>query len=481
MTDTTPRVGAPLLAAAQAQKHVTHNEALYQFDAFLCARFIDRTHTAPPSSPADGDTYLVAASATGAWLGRDGNVAYCADGAWRFYPPFAGLSAYVIAENKLIVWSGSAWCDFASMIAMQDLPMVGVNATADSTNKLSVQSNAVLFSDVATASGGTGDIRATLSKQAGGNTASFLFQDAFSGRAEIGLTGDDDFHFKVSPDGASWTDAMDISASTGCVGIAIADINGGTIDNAAIGASTPKSGAFTTLLAGPLFSSQTIGSANPLAQVASTATTASLAVMRASANAGAPVLMLAKSRGAAPGTLAAVATSDRLGQLQFIGDDGATYNPVGAEIRATVSGTVSTGVVPTALALYTANASGALTQALALDSSQNATFAGQIMGPVQNNITAHAGGGQASATQLTAMENNVTTVATAADSVKLPASVAGMCITVVNSGTNALQLFGSGSDTINGVASGTGVSLPAGKTGLYSCPAAGKWFGGYLN
>jgi hypothetical protein len=249
MTDITPRTGAPLLAAAQAQKHVTHNEALYQFDAFLCARFIDRTHTAPPSSPADGDTYLIAASATGAWLGQDGNVAYSADGAWRFYAPFAGLVAYVSAETKLVIYNGSAWVDFASTIALQNLPMVGVNTTADSTNKLAVQSNAVLFSDLATGSGGTGDIRATLSKQASGNTASFLFQDAFSGRAEIGLTGDDNFHFKVSSDGSTWHDAMDIAASTGSVSIASADINGGSIDGTAVGASTPSTGAFTTLSA----------------------------------------------------------------------------------------------------------------------------------------------------------------------------------------------------------------------------------------
>lgn len=226
---------------------------------------------------------------------------------------------------------------------------------------------------------------------------------------------------------------------------------------------------------------ESIGSANPVAQIASTTTSAAASVMRASANASAPLLMLAKSRGAAPGTFGAVASSDRLGQLQFIGDDGSTYNTVGAEIRATVSGTVGAGTVPVTLGFYTMTTGASLTQALALDASQNATFAGQIMGPAANNIVAHAGGGQASATQLTAMENNVTTVATAADSVKLPASAAGMCVTVINSGANALQLFGNGSDTINGAATGTGISLPAGKTGLYSCPASGKWFDGYLN
>ena len=55
MTDTTPRSGMPLLAAAQAQKHVTHNEALVQLDTLLYARVLDRDLTAPPSTPADGE------------------------------------------------------------------------------------------------------------------------------------------------------------------------------------------------------------------------------------------------------------------------------------------------------------------------------------------------------------------------------------------------------------------------------------------
>jgi hypothetical protein len=254
MTDTTPRAGAPLLAANQAQKNVTHNEALYQFDALLCARFLDRDLTTPPSSPADGDTYLVKATGTGAWTGQDGEIAYCADGGWRFYAPFMGIVAYVADENDLIVYNGSAWVDYGSLIALENIPMVGVNTTADATNKFSVQSNAALFNALRTGSGGSGDFRATLSKQTSGNTASFLFQDNFSGRAEIGLTGDDDFHFKVSSDGSTWHDAIQIAAATGVataasVVLTTADINGGTLDGANVGATTPGTGKFTTLQA----------------------------------------------------------------------------------------------------------------------------------------------------------------------------------------------------------------------------------------
>src|SRR5690349_7351802 len=91
-------------------------------------------------------------------------------------------------------------------------------------------------------------------------------------------------------------------------------------------------------------------------------------------------------------------------------------------------------------------------------------------------ITAHAGGGQSAATQLGNGINHVTTVATIADSVKLPPSVAGMIVYVINGATNSMQVYGTSPDTINGVATGTGVAL-AGNTGAtYVCPVAGKWF-----
>jgi hypothetical protein len=220
MTDTTPRAGAPLLAAAQAQKHVTHNEALYQFDALLCARFLDRDLSAPPASPADGDAYLVKATATGAWAGQDGRIAYCADGAWRFYTPFAGLVAYVSDEAASIVYDGAAWSAYgADGGSITAAPMLGINATADSTNKLSVVSNAALFAGESTGDGGTGDMRVMLSKDATGNTASVLYQDNFSGRAEIGLTGDDDFHFKISADGAAWQECLTLLSASGAVSL----------------------------------------------------------------------------------------------------------------------------------------------------------------------------------------------------------------------------------------------------------------------
>lgn len=103
-----------------------------------------------------------------------------------------------------------------------------------------------------------------------------------------------------------------------------------------------------------------------------------------------------------------------------------------------------------------------------------------VPGSVVVGFTAHAGGGQASALALTAAINSVDTVATAADSVALPApSYAGQTITVINTTATSMQVFGAGTDTINAVATGTGVAQAAGKTAVYvaiTTGTAAKWF-----
>lgn len=90
-------------------------------------------------------------------------------------------------------------------------------------------------------------------------------------------------------------------------------------------------------------------------------------------------------------------------------------------------------------------------------------------------ITAFAGGGQASATLLVSELNRVTTVATAGDSVKLPAAVVGLTIFVVNKGANQCQVYGLGSDVIDDQAAASGISQMVNSVVLYSCTVAGKW------
>ncbi len=109
MSDTTTRLLLPYILAAQAQKHVTHNEALRILDGLVHLPAFDRYLTAPPGSPADGDRYISASSATGDWAGWDLNIALWTDGAWLRLPPRTGWRAWVEDEAVLLVWTGSAW------------------------------------------------------------------------------------------------------------------------------------------------------------------------------------------------------------------------------------------------------------------------------------------------------------------------------------------------------------------------------------
>lgn len=93
-----------------------------------------------------------------------------------------------------------------------------------------------------------------------------------------------------------------------------------------------------------------------------------------------------------------------------------------------------------------------------------------------NGITAFATGGQASAVQLVSNINRVTTVGTAADSVKLPAAVAGLQITVINAAAaNSMNLFPATGDNINALSANTALAVAANKTVHAFCAVNGTW------
>jgi hypothetical protein len=213
MTDTA-NLGLPFIEGSQAQKHVTHNEALRILDAAIQISVLDLTRTAPPSSPAEGERHVVASGATGAWAGHANAIATWQNGAWAFLVPNIGWCIWSVADNVVFVFDGSVWRDLRNL-AVDNLPHLGINTAASSPNLFSVKSNAALLAAVNAADGGSGDARLQISKESASKTASVFFSDAFSGRAEFGLAGDDNFHLKVSPDGSAWSDALAIDRSTG--------------------------------------------------------------------------------------------------------------------------------------------------------------------------------------------------------------------------------------------------------------------------
>ncbi|MBN9023598.1 MAG: hypothetical protein J0H08_16225, partial [Rhizobiales bacterium] len=135
------------------------------------------------------------------------------DGAWLFIAPGPGWIAFDLAGDAVLVHHEGAWLPVGNFLG----PMLrlGVNTAADDVNRLAVRTEAVLLTAAEAAEGGSGDLRIFANKEAEADTVSLLFQSGFSGRAEIGLAGDDDLVVKVSGDGASWTEAMRVDRSSG--------------------------------------------------------------------------------------------------------------------------------------------------------------------------------------------------------------------------------------------------------------------------
>jgi hypothetical protein len=239
-----PNLSLPYIDVNAAQREVVHNEAIRGLDALVQLAVLDRSLATPPGSPGDGERWIVAASPTGAWSGHATEVAAWQDGAWRFFEPRTGWLVYVVDEGVLLAWNGSAWVDALSLLTtIQNVSLFGVGTTADAANPFSAKLNNALWVAKTVAEGGDGHLRYKMSKESATKTLSLLMQTNYSGRAEIGLTGDDDFHVKVSPDGSTWYDSLVISCSSGNVGLAV---DGSASAPALSWSSDPDNGFYRT-------------------------------------------------------------------------------------------------------------------------------------------------------------------------------------------------------------------------------------------
>ncbi len=122
------RLKLPLLAAAQAQKEVTHNEALALADIAVQAVVQSVAPASVPSSPVIGQCWVVGASPTGAWAGHAGAIAAWTSGGWRFVAPFEGMQAWSIVDAVTVRRGASSWIVgglTATMISVAGNQVVG--------------------------------------------------------------------------------------------------------------------------------------------------------------------------------------------------------------------------------------------------------------------------------------------------------------------------------------------------------------------
>ena len=185
MHEHTTRLGLPYILPSQAQKHVPHNETLDALDAMV-QLVLESIGNTPPTVPTEGACFGVDASPTGAWNTAAGAVAQWRDGGWHFVQPREGWLAWCVTEQRLQVHDGSRWQRFAQLSSL------GGNTTPDHINRLAVSADASLLSHEST------DHRLKINTASPADTASLIFQSDWTGHAEMGLTGSNDFAIKVA-------------------------------------------------------------------------------------------------------------------------------------------------------------------------------------------------------------------------------------------------------------------------------------------
>lgn len=149
----TSRFDLPLLQPAQAQKHVTVNEALARIDGLMQLSLLSVGSGTPPLTPQEGDAYGVGASAVNEWAGHEGEIALYVNGGWVFVPTTLGMRAYVSDESGWASFDGTAW-----QVGMQTLSPHGagmsyhvkeidhvVEAGASSTASYALPGQAVVY------------------------------------------------------------------------------------------------------------------------------------------------------------------------------------------------------------------------------------------------------------------------------------------------------------------------------------------------
>ncbi len=139
-----PRFRLPFLFAAQAQKEFFVNEALARIDLLLHPA-IEAERADPPSSPQDGEAWLVGENATGAWSGMDGRLAGHVAGDWAFADPADGMRIWDRDTAQWIVHIGT-WQRISAPADPSGGGTIDAEARAAIVNLIETLRNAGIFS-----------------------------------------------------------------------------------------------------------------------------------------------------------------------------------------------------------------------------------------------------------------------------------------------------------------------------------------------
>jgi hypothetical protein len=216
MTDT-PRLALPVIEAAQAQKHVTHNEALVLLDALVQLGVESRTLAIPPALPAEGACYIPAAGASDDWSGWDGNIACYSGGGWLRIVPAPGCKAWLRDERLTLTYEDGVWRDGVALTAhggrvtlrAKEEEAILSGAFVDTADPAFIPDRAIVL---AVASRTTEAITGAASYGVGTAANSAKFGDLLgiaAGASNIGVIGPEGFYadtpVRITANGGSFT------------------------------------------------------------------------------------------------------------------------------------------------------------------------------------------------------------------------------------------------------------------------------------
>ncbi|AGT07717.1 DUF2793 domain-containing protein [Paracoccus aminophilus] len=149
----TSNLALPLLLPAQAQKHVTVNDALLRLDGMVDLVLQSLSRTQPPAGVVDGMCWGVPPGAVNAWEGRGGQIAIGANGGWVFVTPRLGSRAYIADQGVPAIHDGALWVPGAlnmgafgsGLIAMQASDEVTLTAGASKEATLSIPAGVMVI------------------------------------------------------------------------------------------------------------------------------------------------------------------------------------------------------------------------------------------------------------------------------------------------------------------------------------------------
>jgi hypothetical protein len=149
MPDLTHRLSLPYLVAGQAQKEVTHNEALTLLDSLVQPVVVEVGPAAVPSAPVNGQSWIVGSAPVGAWAGKAGSIASWTSGGWRFCEPREGMIVWSLANTLAARRTSSAWVigsETATTLSIGGQQVIGPRSSAipDPSGGANVDANARL-------------------------------------------------------------------------------------------------------------------------------------------------------------------------------------------------------------------------------------------------------------------------------------------------------------------------------------------------